>query len=109
MFDEVYERIMARCVLDPVTGCKLWQGGTDGRDPPYGRISFRGRTIATHLVVWKKHKGKIPRGKQVEHGCNRRLCCEIDHYTVVTPKRNSKLREKRKKHRHDALKCLAVK
>lgn len=109
MFDEVYERIMAKCIDDPETGCKLYQGQTDGRDDPYGRISYRGQTIAVHLAVWKKHKGKIPKGKQVEHGCNRRLCCEIGHYDAVTPKGNSKLRERRKRFRNDPLRCLEVK
>lgn len=108
MFEELYNRIKANCVVDPVTGCHLWQGGTDGKDDPYGRISHRGITIATHIGVFKHKKGRIPKGKDVDHKCVRRLCCNEDHLQAVTKKKNAKLREKRKKYRDDVFRCIAA-
>lgn len=109
MFDELYERIVANCIRDEVTGCLLYQGNTDGKDDPYGRISYRGTTIATHIGVWKKHKKRIRKGYDIDHRCVRRLCCEIEHLQEVTKKKNAKLREKRKKYRDDVFRCLAAK
>lgn len=109
MFEELYNRIKANCLVDPVTGCHLWQGQTDGKEDPYGRTSYRGQTIATHIGVFKAKKGRIKKGYDVDHKCNRRLCCNEDHLQQVTKSRNNKLRIKRAKHRDDVFRCLAVK
>lgn len=106
---DTYDRIMARTVLDPETGCRIWQGQTDGKDDPYGRTTYKGQTIAVHLALWRAKKGKIRKGYEIDHKCTRRLCCEFDHYQEVTRKKNARLREKRKPHKHDVIKCLACK
>jgi|SRR6478609_2498200 len=109
MYDELFERIVAGCVRDEVTGCLLWQGGTDGKDEPYGRISYRGNKIATHIGVYKAKKGKIPKGYDIDHRCNRRLCCEETHLWAKTKKKNQQLRVKRSKYRDDVFRCLKAK
>lgn len=110
MYDELYSRIVAGCVRDTVTGCLIWQGGTDGNaERPYGRISYRGNKIATHIGVYRAKKGRVPKGKEVDHRCVVSLCCEIEHLQAVTPLKNQRLKQKRMKHKGDVLKCLAVK
>lgn len=113
MYDELYERIVARCVRDEVTGCLVWQGPTDGKElkgqDPYGRISYRGNKIATHIGVYRAKKGRIPKGKEVDHGCVNSLCCEFTHLVAVTKLKNQRLRVKRSKHKGDVFKCLAIK
>ena len=109
MFQELYDRIMANCVLDPETGCQIWQGGTDGKDDPYGRISHRGIKTSPHIGVWKHKKGRIKKGYNIDHKCNRRLCCAEDHLQQVTIKKNQRLRVKRSKYRDDVFRCLAAK
>ena len=97
MFEEVYERMIRNCVRDEETGCLIYQGQTDGKEDPYGRISYRGTTMATHLVSWKRHKGRIPKGYDVDHKCTRRLCVEINHLMAVSKSKNAKLRDKRRR------------
>jgi len=109
MFDQaLHDRIAARCVRDDETGCLLWQGQTDGDpDDPYGRTTYKGQTIAVHIAMFKAKKGKIRKGFQIDHKCTRRLC--VEHLQEVTGKKNARLREKRKKHKHDVFKCIAIK
>jgi len=111
MFDQaLYDRLIARTILD-VHGCRLWQGQTDGKKDKtniYGRTSYRGHTIAAHIAMWKAVKGRPRKGMQIDHRCANTLCIEITHLQERTNLKNSRLREKRKKHKGDVLKCLAV-
>lgn len=109
MFEELYNRIMANTIHDEETGCRIWQGGTDGKADPYGRIKHKSHTIATHIGVWKHAKGKIKRGYDIDHKCNRRLCVEKTHLQQVTKLKNQRLRAKRAKYRDDVFRCLAAK
>ena len=112
MWESITERIYANCAYDAETGCRIWLGRTDGKDEPYGRMTFKGQTIAPHIAVMKaalQRKGKkLPKGHDVDHKCNRRLCCEENHLQAVTKLRNQRLRVKRAKHKGDALRCLEV-
>jgi hypothetical protein len=109
MFDQaLFDRLESRVLLDPVTGCKIWQGQTDGKEDPYGRVSYKGQTIGAHIAMWKAVFGKIRKGYDVDHGCNVRLCIEYTHLKPVTKLKNQRLRQKRSKYRTDALKCLEV-
>ena len=109
MFDQtLFDRLFERVEICPETGCHYWQGQTDGKEDPYGRTTYKGQTIGTHIAMWKAVKGKIRKGYQIDHKCTRRLCINIEHLQEVTGKRNAKLREKRKRHKHDVFKCLAI-
>lgn len=106
----LFDRLIARTVLDPATGCRLWQGQTDGDpDDPYGRTTYKGQTIGVHKAMFKAAKGKIRKGFDVDHKCTRRLCIEIEHLQDVTGLKNQRLRVKRAKHKGDVIRCLAVK
>lgn len=110
MFDSnLFERLFARVEIDPETDCHLWQGQTDGKADPYGRTTFKGQTIGAHIAMWRALKGKVRKGFEIDHKCTRRLCINIEHLQEVTGKRNSRLREKRKPHKGNVFKCLAIK
>lgn len=113
MWENLIDKVYANCVIDPETGCRIWQGRTDGKDDPYGRMTHKGQTIAPHVAVMKaklqREGKKLPRGKQVDHKCTRRLCCEETHLQPVTNLKNQRLRVKRAKHKGNIFKCLAVK
>lgn len=110
MFDQaLFDRLFSRVTIDPETGCHLWQGQTDGKEDPYGRTTYKGQTIATHIAMWKAIIGRIRKGFEIDHKCTRRLCINIDHLQEVTSLRNQRLRVKRSKHKHDVFKCLAIK
>ncbi len=111
MLDQkLFDRLFARVEIDPLSNCHIWTGQDDG-DPidPYGRTTYKGQTVGTHIAMWKACKGKIRKGFQIDHRCTRRKCINIDHLQEVTNKRNQRLRVKRSNHKHDIFKCLAIK
>lgn len=109
MFDQaLFDRLMTYVREDEVTGCKIWQGQTDGKDDPYGRCSYKGCTVGVHIAMWKAVYGKIRKGYDVDHGCNVRLCIEYTHLKPVTKLKNQRLKKKRAKYKGDALKCLTI-
>ena len=58
--EEIRERIMARVIIDPLTGCWIWTGptsGDEGRGAGYPRMSLSGQTVAVHLVMWTNEHG----------------------------------------------------
>lgn len=111
MFDQtLFDRLMANSYVHPTTGCRIWQGQTDGdKDDPYGRTTYKGQTIAAHRAMWKACKGKFRKGYDIDHGCTTRLCINFDHLKEVTKLKNQRLKHKRKKHKGDVFRCLAVK
>jgi hypothetical protein len=91
--DRIREKIMARIVIDPDTGCWLWTGptsGNSGRGAGYPRMSLGGQTVAVHIAMWTNEHGYIPGKKELDHVCRNRLCVRPDpeHLELVTRKRN---------------------
>lgn len=41
-----------------------------------------------HIVMYKKHKGEIPKGMHVRHICDNKLCCNPKHLILGTHKDN---------------------
>jgi hypothetical protein len=95
----IMRRVKRRVVIDPFTGCWVWQGPTsgNGRGGGYGRMSLNGRTVAVHIVVFTHFFGYVPGNRQVDHRCTNRLCCNPDHLLLVTHKTNQRLRAQRSK------------
>jgi len=79
--------IMDNIIVD-ANGCWVWQGNStqDG----YGRMSFRqdGESY-THRFSYQAHKGPIPDGKEIDHLCRNRTCCNPDHLEAVTHRENT--------------------
>jgi len=80
-FDRIKARITAK------GECWIWPGADSGNG--YGRISVRGRTKATHIVVYEQLKGPIPKGMVLDHTCLNRLCCNPNHLDPKTPLSNT--------------------
>lgn len=95
---ELIGRIFSRVEVDE-HGCFNWTGGDSGKGKGggYGRISIDNTTSAVHLVVYTHFYGYIPSGKQVDHTCNNRRCCNPDHLELVSHKENQKRRAERQK------------
>ncbi|WQO53888.1 HNH endonuclease signature motif containing protein [Sinorhizobium medicae] len=97
--DQIREKIMARVMIDPVTGCWNWTGptsGKTGRGKDYPRMWLSGQTVAVHLVMWTNEHGYIPGKRQLDHKCCNRLCVNTDpkHTELVTHKENQKRRDR---------------
>jgi hypothetical protein len=92
------ERIARKIVIDPVTGCWLWQGARNGpnrtrRIGGYGVIKWQRKMEMVHRVVYELLVDPIPDGLTLDHvkarGCQYRHCCWPAHLEPVTREVNS--------------------
>jgi hypothetical protein len=84
---EILDRIYSRVRMDEETGCSLYQGGTNGRG--YGRIYWDGKMHSVHRVVFELTHGiKIPKGLVIDHVCSVKNCCNPQHLSLTTQRRN---------------------
>ena len=70
-------------VVDPDTGCWLWQRGTNPEG--YGRMQREGRLVYPHRAFYEDKYGPIPEGMELDHVvCQNPPCCNPDHVEPVT-------------------------
>lgn len=78
--------LAGRIVVDPVTGCWLWQGKRIGKG--YGAVRMNGRQWVVHRLVYTLLVGPIPDELTVDHvaarGCAHKHCCWPAHLEPVT-------------------------
>jgi hypothetical protein len=82
-------RFMRRVEKHP-GGCWLWRGAKSHKTG-YGSFQTGGKgspTIGAHRFSYQMHKGPVPKGKQVLHSCDVRLCVNPDHLRVGTHQDN---------------------
>lgn len=89
------DRIRAKIVVDPSTGCWNWQGATNEKG--YGTIregvrdggsSKNLRTLMTHRVMYQHEVGPIPSRLVIDHLCRNRACANPAHLEPVTVEEN---------------------
>lgn len=85
----ISERLIARRVIDPKTGCWRYRGAKrDG----YGLIRLNGKTINVHRVSYQEFIGPIPEGLEIDHvrsrGCQYRDCFNPEHLEAITKSEN---------------------
>lgn len=103
MLSDLPERIRSRiflcCKKDLSTPCWLWTGAHSGRGKGggYGRVSWLGRTVAVHRLVFFLIRGRWPWKRQLDHLCETRACCNPDHLEPVTNRVNNRRRVRRSK------------
>lgn len=73
----VAERLLARSVLIPICGCRLWEGYLNPRTG-YGEIHVGGKVESTHRAAFQAFVGD-PAGKHVLHRCDVRSCINPYH------------------------------
>ena len=84
----IVERLAARTVVDPATGCHLWTGPLTHNG--YARPSGVDRTkrVMAHRLAWEIANGPIPAGLTIDHLCRVRHCINPDHLEAVTIQEN---------------------
>ena len=81
----------SQLVIDP-SGCVLWTGYCD--ESGYGQVSYDGRQLKVHRVMYEMFEGPIPDDLQLDHvkerGCAHKNCANVAHLEPVTNQENSR-------------------
>lgn len=73
------------------SGCWVWKAAlspSQSGKHPYGIMLYHGRMQMAHRVSYMEHKGKIPKGLQLDHLCRNTLCVNPSHLEPVTHREN---------------------
>ena len=65
--------------------CWEWTAKTNGS---YGQIRQDGLYVYAHRAVYELLVGPIPKGREIHHLCENKLCINPDHLKVVTHQEN---------------------
>lgn len=69
------------------TPCHVYRFSRDAYG--YGRISFGGRWVKLHRFMWEKEIGSIPANLVIDHVCQNKACCNVEHLRLVTQSVNA--------------------
>lgn len=81
-FDALGDYLSERYVVDPESGCWLWQKGKD-RDG-YGVANWDGKTWRAHRLSYTHVHGAIADGMELDHRCEIHECVNPAHLDPVT-------------------------
>lgn len=79
---EVIPRIKRYTIIDPDTGCWVWQHKKNNGG--YGTISVNGRQMYAHRASYEAYVGRIPDGLVIDHLCRNRACVNPSHLEPVS-------------------------
>jgi hypothetical protein len=84
----VADRLRAGYVVDPVTGCHVWQRAKNSKG--YAEIHYEGRVELGHRVAFLLKRGRWPRkGLVLDHvECDNPPCVNADHVAERTNGQN---------------------
>lgn len=81
-FKRLYDNISIR----QETSCWEWLGQTGSSG--YGQIKCFGRMVSTHRLSYELYFGHIPKGLEILHSCDNKLCINPDHLSANTHAKN---------------------
>ena len=89
------ERIRDRITVDQETGC--WDFNGDPSSNGYQRLWCYGIRFMAHRFIYETLTGKNIVGKQLDHLCENRKCCNPEHLDPCDNKTNSRRKYRRRK------------
>ncbi len=75
-------------ILIPKLDTPCWNWIGHGNQGGYGRLRFNTEMLLSHRFLYELFIGKIPNGKQLNHICRNRRCCNPEHLEPVTNQEN---------------------
>ena len=96
-----YERLIAKSVLHPATGCLLWTGASSkSARGQYGRIKvklpymYKSETLYCHRLMYQviNRQEHLPLHQEVSHLCHNSLCVKSEHLSLEPKSVNNKRR-----------------
>lgn len=81
------ERFWSYVEIKGLFDCWEWKAGQ--ADGGYGLFWVNGKQITAHRFSYQLYYGEIPKGKQVNHKCNNRPCCNPFHLYAGTHQDNA--------------------
>lgn len=83
--DNTIDSITARLILYD-NDCLLWTGITVPAG--YGQVSWRGKSVLVHRLLYEHFVGPIPDGLVLDHLCRTPGCANVEHLEAVTSAEN---------------------
>jgi hypothetical protein len=87
---DLRERIEAKFIPEPNSGCFLWFGSLNTSG--YPQISVNKKLSLAHRIYYEMERGPIPPGLVIDHLCRNPCCVNPDHLEPVTIFENSWVR-----------------
>lgn len=86
LFDiRIPDRIWNKIIPEPNSGCWIWLGSLSGSGlGGYGETWFNNTKAITHRLMYEQFIGPIPFGKEMDHLCRVRCCCNPIHVEPVS-------------------------
>jgi HNH endonuclease len=79
-------RMFRRRQVDPATGCWNYTGSTFKFG--YGKVKSQGKNHTAHTIAYKRLRGPVPEGMELDHVCRNPRCFNPDHLEPVTHREN---------------------
>jgi hypothetical protein len=96
------DKMFARCVPEPNSGCWLWDGAW--MSGGYGNVKVKGRAMTAHRLAFQLAGGDGEE-RDICHRCDTPSCCNPDHLFAATHQEN--MRDALQKQRWRNLKLTA--
>lgn len=80
------DRLDKYTYYDPNTGCWLWVGSLYKNG--YGKLTINHKTYLVHRLTWKRERGDVPDGLELDHLRRQRACRSPYHLEPKTRQAN---------------------
>ena len=89
VFGGVIDDLLEQCLVDPKTGCWIWQRACDQKGYGFASVG-NGKSRRAHIVSYHRVYGPVPAGYELDHLCRTLPCINPAHLQAVTDAVNTR-------------------